>query len=342
MSKSRKDLILNLLYAFFAVLAVVFFAFRGYFVNVFKNYVYSNNIVCIDSEIAIHYIDVGEGNAVAFKLKTGEVGLIDAGSTDTAQSVYSYLKENVLETDSLDYLILTHTDSDHLGGSLNILSRLDVKNILIPNISETKIDNADLYEEFVKYSNVEVSLGAKFSYIQDGLTFNLGNVKFEFFGPLKEYSDENNYSPIIRISNKNVAYLFMGDIERTAEEDIVEKYSDRLLCDVVLIAHHGSAYSNSYNFLKSTNAKYAIISVGENSYGHPADSTIETLLALGCKIYTTLDYGNICAYDKSGIIDFILGDALLQSYNFTFEVIFLIYLLILIAVGVHRLINQLK
>lgn len=333
----QKKKILDVIFVFMLLVAVFFCCFFQKLNYGFNNFLLNKNIISVNNKFSVHFLNVGEANAVAFKLPNGEVGLIDAGSEDTSLKVYNYLKNNLIEKNTLDYLILTHTDSDHIAGALKILNNFNVLNILIPNIPENIINSKDIYNKFKELVNNECLNGATFNYIFDGLNFSINKANFSFLGPLGDYSNENNYSPLIKLKYGDYTFMFTGDMQSDAENDLILKYGQELKCDVLMVAHHGAKTSNSYEFLKLTDAKYAVISVGNNAYGHPDIETIKNLQMLDFDILSTEVNNNICFIVDNQNLQLLSGELNFVYYDIKLFYILIVYLSILAFIGINRL-----
>lgn len=240
-------------------------------------------------EIAVHFIDVGQGDCALIKTPEKNV-LIDCGEESESGSVISYLRDFGVKR--LDMVIVSHPHSDHSGGMHRILSEFDTGEILMPQIAEEDIPAAAFYEKMLDV--IEEKDIAAYYAIQ-GQRFELCEGTYiEILGPLGDnYDDLNNYSVVAKLVSGNYSFLFTGDMEKTSEEELMEHWIN-VSADVLKVAHHGSSSSSTSAFLKRVRPQYAVISVGEgNSYGHPSGEVLGRLKALGSEIITTMDSGDI-------------------------------------------------
>lgn len=247
----------------------------------------SVNPASSDADDTVNFIDVGQGNCTLVK-SGGSAMLIDAGETDKGKDVVSYLK--ALNIKRLDYIIVSHQHSDHMGGMTEVInSGIEVGKIIMPKVPEK------LTPTSYTYTNLLTAIKEK------GLTvraardeeFSVGDVKVNTYAMKGDYSDLNNYSVVTKLTTNAGSFIIMGDLETTAEKELLNKNAD-LSADVILIGHHGSSSSSSDKLLKSVNPSCAVISVGAgNKYGHPNDSTIERIKKYTDKIYRTDLNGNI-------------------------------------------------
>ena len=234
---------------------------------------------------AVHYIDVGQGDA-ALVLCDDRTMLIDGGKPHASSIIYTHLKN--LNIDRLDYIVASHADDDHIGGLSAPLAKMKVGNVLAP---ETEADTRS-YESL---KNKTAEQGLTITHPKPGESLAFGSSKIEFYGPITESeSDRNNGSIVMKIIYGETSFLFTGDAEREEEQEILNAGYD-LSATVLKVGHHGSINSTTYPFLRAIMPKYAVISVGENSYGHPTEDTLSRLRDAGAKVYRTDMQGDIIA-----------------------------------------------
>ena len=232
---------------------------------------------------AIHYIDVGQGDA-ALVLCDDKTMLIDGGKPHASSIIYTYLKN--LNIDYLDYIVASHADDDHIGGLSAPLAKMKVGNVLAP---ETEADTRS-YESL---KNKTAEQGLTITHPKPGESLDFGSSKIEFYGPITESeSDRNNGSVVMKIIYGDTSFLFTGDAEREEEQEILSAGYD-LSATVLKVGHHGSKNSTTYPFLREIMPKYAIISVGDNSYGHPTEDVLSRLRDADVKVYRTDMQGDI-------------------------------------------------
>lgn len=237
------------------------------------------------SPLKVHYIDVGQGDSVLIELPNGEKMLVDGGSHSAASRVVSYISN--LGIERLDYVIATHPHEDHIGGLPDVLDSFQVGTFYMPNKEHSS-------NTFMSMLNALQRNGCKADYAKSGITIiSTDSLKAYFTAPVSDsYSNLNDYSAVLKIEYINSSFLFTGDAENSAENEIMSQNCN-LRADVLKVGHHGSKTSSSTAFLRKVKPKYAIISVGNNSYGHPALETIARLEGIGAKVYSTKDCGNI-------------------------------------------------
>lgn len=254
-------------------------------VIVFNTFSFFN--LLIPKELKIHFIDVGQGDSCLIITPKNKKILIDGGEGEP-EVLLSYLLDRRIKT--IDYIIISHFDSDHCNGLIEIIEKLKVKNILISKQSY-------FCDEYKNIANIINSKKIKVSFVKQGDTVAIdGKIKLDIFYPPKEleYEDLNNNSIVAKLTYNSFSILFTGDIENS-EKNILDKYKNGELESTVLkIAHHGSKTSTSKEFLEAAKPKIALIGVGQNNtFGHPNKKVLERLESINCKIYRTDKMGEI-------------------------------------------------
>ena len=229
--------------------------------------------------------------------------LIDGGGSefgkfDVGESILlPYLLDRRIS--SIDYMLISHTDSDHILGLFAIIKNLNVKNIIISKQGENS-NNLKILNQLVRDKNIRVIMVEKGDLIQiDKHSF------FEILFPENELIKENvlnNNSIVAKFKCDSFSMLFTGDIEEIAEKRICEMYEDtnKLQATILKVAHHGSKSSSTEDFLELVNPKIALIGVGaNNNFGHPSSKVLERLKQFTNLIYRTDEYGEISIVVKS-------------------------------------------
>ncbi len=238
------------------------------------------------SRLTVHYIDVGQGDCALIECD-GHYMLIDAGNNHKGAAVEDYLQYQGVTT--LDYVIGTHPDADHIGGLDVAICSFDCGTIFLPDVA----NDTRTYEDVIR------AIDEKNYQITDpvaGDTYALGSASFTIIAPNRDYGSElNDWSVGILLQNGRNRFLFTGDAGEDAEEDILENGMD-ISADVYQVAHHGSRTGTAEDFLKAVDPVYAVISAGENNqYGHPASEVLNRLRTEGVQVFRTDEQGTIIA-----------------------------------------------
>ncbi len=244
------------------------------------------------STARVHFIDVGQGDATLIQCGAHAM-LIDAGDNDEGTAVQLYLKKQGVK--SLDYLILTHPDADHIGGADVIITKFPIGKVFMADYEK---DNKTYQEVITALSDQKL----KWSTPVPGKSYALGTAQFTILAPCGSYEDPNNSSIALLFQNGDNSFLFTGDAEEEAEGDMLEA-GRSVKADVYKAGHHGSATASSTAFLKAVRPEFAVISCAEgNSYGHPHAEVLNSLRSMHVKVFRTDEQGSIIAEsDGSGI-----------------------------------------
>ncbi len=260
-------------------------------------------IVSTEDNLLVHFISVGQGDAIALNLPNGKVVLIDTGPKNKNVTYTNYLDRVVINSQqdkSIDYLILTHADVDHIGGTIRALNRYDIDKIFLPKVASS----SKYYEELM------FVLGESYHYdwIDSEDSIDVGQCRIKVFDTEIE-ADTNNSSAVIRLEYLNKSFLFTGDIEGKREIELIDKFGDGLKSDVLKVSHHGGSSSTSEKFLEVVQPKYSVISVGDNNYGHPTNEVLAKLNSIDSTILRTDIEGNILFVLGEDIdLDYLNGD----------------------------------
>jgi competence protein ComEC len=231
----------------------------------------------------------------------GKVYLFDGGSSskDTLADdvLIPFLKSKGVKT--VDYAVVSHSDSDHISGILQLLKdkTFAIKTLVLPNITGWEADKN--YCELVTLAKEN---GVYIMYTNTGDDIGTENVSVKCVHPAAgyKYTSANEYSAVYLIEYGNFRMLMTGDADEKAEEAMktANVLSD---IDVLKVAHHGSKSSTSESFLKLTSPECAVISCGiNNSYGHPSKETLNRLEKAGAYVYTTAQLGEIVLKSDGG------------------------------------------
>ena len=229
----------------------------------------------------VHYIDVKQGDSTFIEFPNDKTMLIDAGKKEQGSNVVNYIKN--LGYNKIDYVVGTHPDADHIGGLATVIESFAIGSIYMPKKSSTT-------QTYLNLLKVIKNKGLTIHTAISGVNIiSLDNLKVDIISPTKEYETSNESSAVIKIVYKKRKFLFMADATTDNEADIKADVES----DVVKVGHHGSDSSSKEEFVQKTKAKYAVISVGENSYHHPYDIIVKRWESIGAEVLRTDKLGSI-------------------------------------------------
>ena len=247
-------------------------------------------------EMAVHFIDVGQGDAALVVTPHGRALMIDTGGTRDggydigARVDVPYLLHYGVRR--LDYIILTHVHEDHAGGAGGILRRMPVGMVLTAH--EPRTEYARVLREPLAAPEMQHLAPA-----EAGEHIDLDGVAVDILyapqleGGAAEGATGNEYSNVIRVRYGAASFLFTGDLVAEQEKAMLAEGKNPQ-CTVLKVAHHGSKTSTTEEFLAAAEPRFAVISVGrDNNFGHPAPEVVERLQKNGIKIYRTDEEGAV-------------------------------------------------
>ncbi|WP_434641837.1 stalk domain-containing protein [Thermoanaerobacterium thermosaccharolyticum] len=265
---------------------------------------YSDGVITINTnkappigKLTVSYIDVGQGDSILIQTPSGKNMLIDAGVSEMGSTVVSYLKSKGIN--KLDVVIATHPHDDHIGGMPDVINTFNIGTFYMPKVTT----NTNAFENLL---NALKNKNVNSVYVKARNNINLdSDITAKFLAPnSSSYDNLNNYSAVIKLTYKNVSFLFTGDAEKESEQEMLNK-GYNLKADVLKVGHHGSDTSTTADFLKAVSPKYAVISVGKNNdYGHPNQSVLDRLNNAGIKIFRTDLNGTVVATTDGNTITF--------------------------------------
>lgn len=255
-------------------------------------------------ELEVNFLDIGQGDAILIKTPFGQNILIDGGPGNT---IIKRLSENLAFWDKrIDLMILTHPHDDHVTGLIEIIKRYRVKRILYTGVVHSA-PNYLAWLETVKERKIPLVIIDRPQTIKLGKECYLDILypKESLLG--REVGNLNNTSMVVKLVCKGNKFLFMGDAEIEAEEELLNNNVD-LSVDVLKVGHHGSDTSSDQEFLRIVAPKIAVIQVGkDNDFGHPSRRVIKRLERIGAEIFRNDLEGTIKIVSKGEEI-FVLRD----------------------------------
>ena len=240
--------------------------------------------------LAVNFFDVGQGDAIFIKSPQGHQILIDGGP---GPAILEKLANEMPFYDrSLDLIILTHPEHDHLNGLIEVLKRYKVENILWTGIIRDTAEYQE-WKKLIKEEKAEIKIaqaGQKIIYSGSHTKEKRGYM--EILHPLEnlegqEIKDSNNTSVIAKLIFGQNSFLFTGDAYQSIERELVDRELD-IDSDVLKVGHHGSKTSSAEDFIEKVSPAIAVIQCGKNnSYGHPTEEVLRRLEKFGIKILRT-------------------------------------------------------
>lgn len=242
-----------------------------------------------NDSLEVTFFNVGQGDAIFIENSKGHQVLIDGGPDAT---ILERLGQVMPFWDrTIDLLILTHPDSDHITGLTYVLENYEIKNVLWTGITGSsgvlakwlELIKEEECQEFIAKADQEVLLA---------------KARLEVLFPFESLAGQlvkevNDTSIVARLNLGQISFLLTGDIHESAEKRLLEEGID-LTADILKVAHHGSKTSTSQKFVEAVSPKVAVISVGlDNKYGHPHQTVLDTLKEYDITIFRTDSLNNI-------------------------------------------------
>ena len=319
--------------------AVVYFAFPDTWDKIVSMIVKDNQhsgLARGDGELLVHMLDVGQGDCIYIQLPDGKDMVIDCANYNDdgeyEKKTFDYL-DKYIEDDTVEYLMLTHCDSDHVYFMDELLERYQVEKLFMPNVLavpgttskdkkalQDQIDALDTsrftdkdtvgtitYAEFfiaaLTEPDCEIVLNVDPDANTNSIIIEETTYRLVFYCPTQEYYDDyglntaerkNAISPIGILEYNNRKIMLTGD-SNEINEPLVMARTGKIDCDVLKVGHHGSETSTSNAFLDEYTFEYAIISCNSygNKFNHPRQATLDRLKSHNIEVYRTDNNGNI-------------------------------------------------
>lgn len=303
--KFNKTLLKNaILFAIFVVMfcLVLCFDFElDFFINQFE--------YIAQSQLQVYFLDVGQASGTLVIFPNNKSFVVDCGGESTSKKfsdeVSFILHKNGVS--KIDYLLLTHSDEDHVGGAIELLERFEVERIFRPKIMSTcdkEIENTFGYKTvytniYSRVMDAVLSENAQVDFVND-MTFSEGGATVTFYTCQKNvYSNINSYSPFVHIEYNKKTFLLTGDATAEREREFVNTVGE-VYIHFLQVAHHGAKSSTSIDFLNCVKALYAFISAGDDY--HPSQEVVNRLKSDGVlEIYNSKEHSLVgVGVKKSG------------------------------------------
>jgi len=244
--------------------------------------------------LEVTFFDVGQGDSIFIETSDGYQILIDGGPD--SKILEKLAREMPWGDKTIDLVILTHPEKDHMVGLLKVLERYQVEQILWTGIIRHTADY-DKWRELIQKEKAQITIAESSQRIKGGGVFL--NILYPFESLEGEkFKESNNTSIIAQLIFSNSSFLFTGDAPQSIEKKILSRCQENLNCsldsDVLKVGHHGSKTSTSEEFLKEVSPKIAVISCGKNNpYHHPHQDVLKNLEKFDIKILRTDQVGDI-------------------------------------------------
>lgn len=209
--------------------------------------------------------------------------LIDGGRRDAGEKVVTYLKKSGIE--HLDYVVASHPDADHVGGLIEVLREVEVEHVL----DSGKEHTTDTYIEYLKLVEERE---IPFDIVNHGETIDFAPpVEMQALNALSESEERNESSIVFKITHGEIDFLLASDATKDNEMRMVNEFD--VEAEILKVGHHGSKTSTSMDFLRKVQPETAILTYGENEFGHPTRRVVSRLNRIGATIYSTYEHGDI-------------------------------------------------
>lgn len=225
-----------------------------------------------DETLEIHFLNVSQGDS-EFIIAGNRTMLVDCGPSDMGNRISNYLIDRRVY--ALDYLVITHTDADHIGGCAKVLQNLNVRKVLMDGQVRTTKSYLDAV---ALIPNGSLVIAKKYD------EYLLDSARIMVLHANTGSSEPNQDSIVFMLYYGNFTALMDADCDTDCETSLLNENID---ADVLKAPHHGSRYGTSSAFLNKVTPQLGVIEVGKNDYGHPANETLQRLAAAGVMVLRT-------------------------------------------------------
>lgn len=243
-------------------------------------------------EVEISFFDIGYGDSILIKTPDEGFFLIDTGYPEAGEKLIGLLADRGVKT--LEYLIVTHPHPDHLGNAVEMARKFRPKRL---RDNGEKIDRFDerLTEEMAQKYRRNFRGHPSYETLKTGDRIELGSVTLTVIWPsgIDPERDWNANSLAFMLEYQGFRALLAGDINRVAEQPLLEEETRDVKAELLKVGHHGAGDATGPEFLKAVSPRWAVISVGDNPWGYPSEAVIRRIEESGAKVYRTDRDGTI-------------------------------------------------
>ena len=215
-------------------------------------------------EIEVTFMDVGKADCMV--IRSGETtAVIDCGEKDDGKDLVKFLQKQDVKT--VDKLIITHYDKDHVGGAAKLIELMDVRSVIGPDYNEKS-------DEFEKFRSAMRAKGIGLKCLREDMEFELGGANYRVYAPERSYygpDDENDFSLVVRLDYHDTSMIFAAD----AMEQRLSEVMDIGSCDLLKVPYHGRKIANLDSFLDEVSPEYAVVSTSEKEYSSNTRKLLE-------------------------------------------------------------------
>jgi beta-lactamase superfamily II metal-dependent hydrolase len=232
-------------------------------------------------ELKVTFFDVGKADAILLQSETANV-VIDCGEKGDGKKISKLLEAS--DADTIDYLIITHFDKDHVGGAAKLIRGFDVKNVLTPDYDGT-------VEEYDKYKSALAEKSITPMKLTEDVSFTLDGIDYTVYAPKKTFygeDDENDFSLVTKVVHNKNTLLFTGD----AMEQRLDEIMDIGTCTLLKVPYHGRKLDNITDFLSAVKPKCTVVCTSSSEFSGKVQ---DALKKSGAKTYATCFNGDITA-----------------------------------------------
>lgn len=236
----------------------------------------------ISKPVSVSFVDVGQGDASLIQAGRHGNVLIDGGDAGSGVTLIDYLANQNVR--ALDAVFVSHFHEDHMSGITELMTQdFPIRMLYLPKVSENSQEEAN-FLKLVHEKQIPMRR------ISAGEELTIGKAHYCILWPEEkaEYMTANNQSLVLRVDYGENRVLFTGDIEASAQAELVQEKSEQLSAQVLKVPHHGGQSAVYRPFLAACHPQFAVIEVGMNNYyGHPSQEMLTALADSGCTVYRT-------------------------------------------------------